>query len=300
VTARAPDNLLTRRELLQQLTARFRDAGFESPLADARLLLAHALGIDRLGLHSDPEAVVTAREALLVEDVTRRRLAHEPVSRIVGRRWFYGRPFRVTPATLDPRPDSETIIDAAKTLLAERTRSGPLRILDIGTGTGCLLLTLLAEVPATRGIATDVSPDALAVAVQNARDLGLSGHAEFRLGADFTPADGSFELIVSNPPYIPSAGIAALEPGVRSFDPILALDGGPDGLAVYRRLAHDYFNYISDGWLILEVGHDQASAVSRLFQTSGPGARTPAIRVFNDLGGIARCVAICPRSTTTP
>lgn len=298
MTADPPTPSLIRQAVLDNLVARFRDAGLDTPLADARLLLSHALAIDRLALVTGSQELVAKLDHRRIEELARRRLAREPVSRIIGQRWFYGRPFHVTPVTLDPRPDTETIVEAAKSLFAERGNT-PCRILDVGTGTGCILLTLLAEFPQAKGLGTDISPDALDVARRNAVDLDLADRATFEAGADFAPATGQFDLIVSNPPYIPSADIAGLDPEVRDFDPRSALDGGPDGLSIYRRLAAQYCDYLSDGWLILEVGHDQAAAVAGLFRAAAVGQSPPDVRTFHDLGGIARCVAISPRLVAT-
>lgn len=298
MTTSLPNCTWTRRTVLDDLVARFSDAGLDSPLADARLLIAHVLRIDRLKLHTASSEVMTAAERDRIELCAERRLAHEPVSRIIGERWFFGRPFRVTPATLDPRPDTETIIDAAKSLFAE-ANTGPTRILDIGTGTGCILLTLLAEFPDARGVGTDVSAGALEIAEANAIDLGLTGRADFKLGADFAPAAGEFDLVVSNPPYIPTSEIPHLDPEVRNFDPPIALDGGADGLDVYRRLVAQYSSVLSAGWLILEVGHNQAPVVAELFRTAMGRSASLEIRTFKDLGGVTRCVAICPRPVAT-
>lgn len=292
----APGSLPTRGGVLNALTSHFRSAGLETPLADARLLIAHALDVDRLALHTDRDVLVSGPELRTIEGFANRRLAREPVSRIIGERWFYGRPFQVTPATLDPRPDSETLIDAALKLVDEDgARDRPFRILDIGTGTGCLLLTLLSELPNASGLGTDISAGALETATGNARDLWLLDRAIFRQGADFDPVDGQFDLIVSNPPYIPSNDIASLAADVRNYDPLTALDGGPDGLAVYRRLSANYSTYVSTGWVILEVGDDQADAVSELFAAPLPDGHLPHIKTFQDLAGHMRCVAICAR-----
>lgn len=296
----SPTGQLTRAETLQCLTTRFRAAGLESPLADARLLLAHALEIDRLALHTEPDVRISSKQQASIEAFAARRLAHEPVSRIIGERWFYGRRFTITPAILDPRPDSETIITAALEILAANgDPHRPLRILDIGTGSGCLLLTLLAELPNAVGIGTDISSDALAVAARNAADLQLADRATFRLGPDLEPADGIFDLIVSNPPYIPTSDIQRLDPDVRGYDPVTALDGGADGLDVYRRLSRAYSDFISDGWLVLEVGDDQADDVCRLFAIPTATRSSPKICTFPDLAGHSRCVAVCPRPTAT-
>lgn len=298
MTPAAPSAGQTRQDALDDLVSRFRAANLDSPSPDARLLLANALGIDRLALQTESAASVTADEWSIIQSYATRRLNHEPVSRIIGERWFYGRPFRVTSATLDPRPDTETIIEAAKTLFAERGQP-PSRILDIGTGTGCILLTLLAEYPRAIGTGIDISAAALDVARTNADDLRLADRATFTLGSDFGLSTGPYDLIVSNPPYIPTSEIASLAPDVKHFDPHLALDGGPDGLAVYRRLASVHSRYLSDGWLLLEVGHDQAEAVAGLFAVATGAASRPEIRTFKDLGGIGRCVAISPRLVAT-
>jgi release factor glutamine methyltransferase len=272
-----------------RLTAAFAEAGFETPQTDARLLLAHAIGVERLSLVTAPDTAVPANQLERLDVCLQRRLAHEPVSRIIGERWFYGRPFAVTPATLDPRPDSETLIEAALALLAEDGSSRrPLRILDVGTGTGCVLLTLLAELPGAVGVGSDISRDALVIAAANATRLGLADRCSFALGADFEPVTGVFDLVVSNPPYIPTADVDLLDMGVRRYDPIAALDGGVDGLTIYRRLSKSWKHYIKDGWIVFEVGHDQSDRVAAMLEADAPD--TP-IRTFKDLAGLVRCVA---------
>jgi release factor glutamine methyltransferase len=300
----------TRGAALQRMSAAFAAAGLDTPELDARLLLAHVLGVEQLQLLTAREALVSAEIEAWLASVIARRLAHEPVSRIIGERWFYGRPFLVTPATLDPRADSETLIEAALSLVREaKMAPQDITILDIGTGTGCLLLTLLCELPGAWGCGTDVSADALDVAADNgqrlkercgASDPGLATargalHAiSWRHGTDFTPVTGStFNLIVSNPPYIPSGQIAELDPDVQHFDPSLALDGGHDGLDIYRRLAAAVPDYLSEGWAIFEVGAGQADAVAALLR-SAFAPRAVDLRLFKDLGGVQRCVAISP------
>ncbi len=306
----------TRGAALQRMSATFAAAGLESPDLDARLLLAHALGVEQVHLLTEREALIPAGLSATIAGMTARRLAHEPVSRIIGERWFYGRPFRVAPATLDPRPDSETLINAALSLVREAGMAPEtITILDIGTGTGCLLLTLLCELPGAWGCGTDISADALDVAAENGQRLrqrlgypgagrragplpprGALHDISWRHGADFEPVSGStFNLIVSNPPYIPSDDIATLDPDVRHFDPCLALDGGRDGLDVYRRLARDIPDYLSEGWALFEVGAGQADAVAALLRTAF-GPRDVDVRLFNDLAGVQRCVAVSPRS----
>ncbi len=297
----------TRGRALQRLIATFTAAGLDTPDLDARLLLAHVLGVDRLRLLTERDLVLPVETGARLADTVARRLAHEPVSRIIGERWFYGRPFKVTPATLDPRPDSEVLIEAARTLMQDAGRAnGDVRVLDIGTGTGCLLLSLVCELPGVLGYGTDISPDALAVAEENRVRLSSRSDApereradlqriQWRLGADYTPVRGeTFDLIVSNPPYIPRADIADLEPDVRQYDPHLALDGGLDGLDVYRRLCAGAADHLSDGWILFEVGVGQASLVADMLQAAF-SPRDIDLRVFDDLAGVPRCVAASPR-----
>jgi release factor glutamine methyltransferase len=247
---------------------------------------------------------VTAAEAELISRVVQRRLAHEPVSRIIGTRWFYGRPFRISPATLDPRPDSESLVEAVLELVEARGQSQlPIRVLDIGTGTGCLLLSLLSELQNATGIGTDVSSEAIAVATDNADALGLSDRVIWRVGADFTPlldcatepVQLGFDVIISNPPYIATDAIQDLAQDVRAFDPRLALDGGGDGLDMYRRLAAALPRFLAEGWGVFEVGAGQSEAVTGLLQAAFAPALLE-VRVFPDLGGVPRCVAVSPRS----
>ncbi len=303
--ARVPPE--TGRAAARRLTALFAAAGLDTPDLDARLLLAHALQVNRLQLLMDQEAMLQPAAARHLSEMAARRLAHEPVSRIVGERSFYGRPFKITPATLDPRPDSETLVEAACALMRDAGISNEnTRLLDIGTGTGCLLLTLLGELPGARGWGTDVSIEALAVAEANLvshrkrlsateHAAGALRHVDLRHGSAFSPVEGmTFNLIVSNPPYIPTPEIGTLDPEVRQFDPILALDGGTDGLDIYRLLISQISDYLSDGWLVFEVGEGQALAVAELLQN----AFSPApldLRVFKDLAGVQRCVAARPR-----
>ncbi|HEX9881107.1 MAG TPA: peptide chain release factor N(5)-glutamine methyltransferase, partial [Hyphomicrobium sp.] len=224
-------------------------------------------------------------------EMLRRRCAREPVSRILGAREFYGRTFKVTPATLDPRPDSETLIEAALEIVdREGWRTRPLRILDVGTGSGCLLVTLLAELPQASGLGGDISAAALAVAADNARAHGVLSRMQVALHDGLDGIDGPFDLLVCNPPYIASAEIAELSPEVRAHDPRHALDGGPDGMAVYRAVMSDLPRVMSHGWVLFEVGAGQADALSRLICDTLPGVRTP-LQTWKDLGGHVRCVA---------
>ena len=224
-----PDHLAS---LLAAATARLKAAGGDTPTLDARLLLQAAAGLTREDLIRGPDRMLTAEELARFESFMVRRERHEPVSRILGEREFYGRAFRVTPDTLDPRPDTETLIEAALSLIPKGAR-----LLDLGTGTGAIAITLLAERPDASGIATDLSPAALAVARDNAVRLGVADRLELVEGSWFAPVTGVFDIILSNPPYIPAVDIAALSPDVRNFDPTLALSGGTDGLDPYRTIA---------------------------------------------------------------
>lgn len=249
------------REALAQAIQRLDAAGIADAPRDARLLLAHALGIapDRLTLVlRDPAG---AEQAAFGEAIAR-RAAREPVSHITGRRLFWGRAFHVTADVLDPRPETETLI--AEALGAPFTR-----LLDLGTGSGAILLTLLAERPAARGLGCDLSPAALAVAEGNAATLGLSGRAEFRLGDWFGPVEGRFDLIVSNPPYIAEAEMAGLAPEVLR-EPRMALTPGGDGLDAYRAIARGAGAHLTPGGrLMVEIGPTQGAAVAGLMAAAG-------------------------------
>ncbi len=273
---------------LAEMTRVFASAGIHSAPRDARFLLQGLLGLDGAELLARPEKPLGAAASPLSDAVTR-RLAHEPVSRILGRRGFYGREFLVTPDVLDPRPDTEAIIDLALDIVrAKGLGESRLRVADIGTGSGILLATLLAELPQAQGIATDVSAPALAVARHNAERLGVAGRATFIATSCLDGVAGPFDLIVSNPPYVATAEIAALEPDVRNYDPALALDGGPDGLQIYRDIAADIAKLQHSLLLVLEVGAGQAKPVKAIFQAVDGRPVGPR----EDLGGHIRAVAL--------
>ncbi|SHI32625.1 peptide chain release factor N(5)-glutamine methyltransferase [Wenxinia saemankumensis] len=267
--------------LLRDATHRLAEAGVPDPGRDARRLLAHALGVDpgRLTLHlSDVMSPEAARDYTAY---VARRARREPVSQITGSRMFYGRRFRVTAATLDPRPESETLIEAA---LAEPFE----RVLDLGTGTGCLLLTLLAEATGTTGQGVDVSPAALAVARANAEALGLSDRAAMIEGDWLAPVDGAFDLIVSNPPYIAHHEMAGLEPEVRDWEPALALTDGADGLGAYRAiLSAAPSHLVPGGRLLLEIGPEQGDEVAAMALAAG----LDDVSIVPDMDGRDRVVA---------
>ena len=267
-------------------------AGVEDAGRDARLLVAAAAGVDTADIIARPERALAADEQDRLQSMVARRCAREPVSRILGGREFYGRPFALSPATLDPRPDSETLIGAALDIAArEGWRDRPIRILDIGTGSGCLLLTLLAELPRATGVGTDISAPALEVATLNASSLGLAGRVSFMQADMLDGIEGPFDLIVSNPPYIPSADIAGLSAEVRQYDPRGALDGGDDGLNFYRRIVAG-LPRVRAGWVIFEVGAGQAEDVALLLEQAFVKTRQAQLSRHADLGGHTRCVAL--------
>jgi release factor glutamine methyltransferase len=291
-------NAATRAEALRQMTAALRAGGIDGPATDARLLLTHGLGLSAVELVTQPNVALTELEQARVAALTAQRLAHEPVSRIIGRRGFYGLEFQVTRATLDPRPDTEALVEAALAFVDETVgRSAPLRVLDVGTGTGCVLLALLVHLPAATGVGVDISAEALAVAATNATNLGVPASRVALVHGDGpAAAKGHFNVIVSNPPYIPAADIDGLAPDVRNYDPRAALDGGPDGLAFYRRWTPEMFDLLdlSHGFIGLEVGVHQASDVAGLLEAAA-GLPAGRARRSLDLSQIERCVAIDTR-----
>jgi release factor glutamine methyltransferase len=259
---------------------------------EARLLIELATGLTSERLLLDTARVLSGTEARRISDALTRRLAHEPLSRIAGRRAFYGRDFTVNPAVLDPRPETETLIDAVLQWADETGgRNRPLRVLDVGTGSGCILVTLLAELPEASGVGTDISPEALDVARMNARSTGVAGRARFEIARSLAGIDEAFDVLVSNPPYIPTSEISALAPEVRDFDPPSALDGGADGLAVYREIAGRAGTVVPAGLIAVEVGAGQATDVARIFQICVKNVcGQPWTR--SDLGGHVRTVAL--------
>ena len=272
------------------LAALFKSGAIDSAELDARILVGHVLGLDLTGIITAASRPVTAEEAARLEDFARRRLTGEPVARLVGSREFWGLPLRLSAATLVPRPDTETVVELALEMLrAGPNANRPLRVVDIGTGSGAILLALLSELPDAVGIGTDISEAALRTARANARHLGLTGRADFT-ACDYAAAlSGKFDLMVSNPPYIRSAEIAGLAAEVRDHDPRRALDGGADGLDGYRALIPQAAALLAPGAvLVVEVGQGQSTDVDQLMVTAGLIPERPAKA---DLAGTARAVA---------
>ncbi len=276
-------------QVLEQAAARLRAAGIDGARRDARLLLAAALGIEAAQVMAYPERWISDAQGAEVERMIVRRARHEPVSRILGRREFWGLELHITPETLDPRPDSETLVAAVVARIA--ARAAPLKILDLGTGSGCLLLALLSELPAAEGLGIDLDPAALAVASENAACLGLAARARFATGDWAEGLGGGWQVIVSNPPYIIGREIEGLSPEVAEFDPRLALDAGPDGLKSYRKIVPQAARILAPkGVLVLEIGAGQGDAVCRLMRQSG----LAAIERLADLSGTKRCLVARP------
>ncbi len=272
---------LTRDHALRQGVGVLSEMGVDGAMRDARLLLADVLGIDAGELIATGDHVVRSEAANRYAAALTRRIRGEPVSRIRGWREFYGRRFAITPDVLDPRADTETLVEVA---LAKLPPGG--RVLDLGTGSGCVLVSILAEREAARGVGLDLSEDALGVAQGNAQGHGVADRAEWICGSWDAPA-GAFDVVVSNPPYIPAGDIAGLSIEVSRHDPLLALDGGRDGLDAVRDIltaARDQLG--PDGWLAMEVGFDQTEAVMELAEKAG----WTDISRENDLAGRHRVV----------
>jgi release factor glutamine methyltransferase len=273
----------------RQLAGQFRAAGFDSPELDARLLVGQALGLEHAALVAQSRRRLVHAETETIAALARRRLAREPVARILGRKEFWGLPLRLNADTLLPRPETETVVEAALAVIGERGKSRPLRIADFGTGSGALLLALLSELPAASGVGTDISQGALRCARDNAAALGLAGRAVF-VSCDYgTALRGPLDLIVCNPPYVAEHEFAGLAPEVRDFDPRRALYGGPDGLAGYRAMAADAGRLLApDGAIVVELGFGQSQAASAIFAAAGLAPQPPK----HDLLGIPRALLI--------
>jgi release factor glutamine methyltransferase len=273
-------------EALQHLAQSFRASGIEEAEADARLLIGHALHLDRARLIAQSDRTLEAREVTVISALAARRLRREPVSRILGEKEFWSLPISVTPDVLVPRPETETVVEAALDfVIRSGLRLEKLRVLDIGTGSGALLLALLKELPNAVGTGTDVSSAALDVARANATRCRLDIRCNFVICNIATGVEGPFDLIVSNPPYIAHDEIATLAPEVRDYDPQVALDGGQDGFDAYRSIASDIKRILAPGGrLFVELGRGQDEQVRALFTKAGLSPGIPR----KDLAGITR------------
>ena len=275
----------------------FQKAGLDSPRLDAEVLLSHVLKKERIFLYVHFDQPMEAAELAAYKDCIKRRVQHQPVAYITGHKEFMGLDFRVTPATLIPRPDTEILVEAVLQRLKAGTEAEGSMIADIGTGSGAICLSLLNYLPRLQAVTVDISPEALAVAEENARELGLSERIEFMQGDMLEPLkeqsarfSGRLAAIVSNPPYIPRVDIAGLAPDVRAFEPIGALDGGEDGLDFYRRLLAEGAEFLQgDGFLAMEAGIHQAQQLKALAESLPQWGRCEIIR---DLAGIERVVVL--------
>jgi release factor glutamine methyltransferase len=276
-------------EAVRLIGQSFKTAGIETPEVDARALLGHALRLARAQLIAQSDRLLEAREIDAVSALAARRLKREPVARIQGAKEFWSLPLAVTPDVLVPRPDTETVVEAALDFV---TRGGlrmeKLRILDIGTGSGALLLALLSELPNAVGLGTDISASAAEVARANAQRNALAARCAFVVCDIAAGVQGKFDLIVCNPPYVARGDIATLAPEVRGYDPEIALDGGNDGLTTYRAIAAEAPRLLAEGArLIVELGAGQEPAVDALFTNAA--LRVTGVR--KDLAGIARALS---------
>jgi len=259
--------------------------GFDEPRRLARRLAAAALGLSTTEVFAHPERTLTPPQQARVAETLGRVLAREPLSRIVGVREFWGLEFLLSADTLEPRPETETVVEAVLKRLPNR--SLPCRFLDLGTGSGCILLALLTEYPAATGLGVDLAPGAVSTARDNAAGLGLGNRASFAVGNWAQAVAGRFDGVVANPPYIPAPDIPGLPPEVRDHDPRRALDGGADGLAAYRTIAADLARLLAPaGFFACEIGSTQGDAVAAILVEAG--LRPDGVAF--DLAGLPRCV----------
>ena len=280
-------------DVIRGLGRMFREAGLQTASLDARLLASHVCGLSPEETIAKPGFMLSPEMAVRINEFAARRLGGEPVSRITGHREFWGLPFSLSPHTLDPRPETELLVEAVLDYVhAERISNSPLRVLDLGTGSGCLLGALLSELPLSTGVGVDRSEDALSIARENLRRLGLLKRASLLCG-DWVGSlgDASFDIVVCNPPYIGSSEIAGLEVEVKAFDPCLALDGGEDGLEAFRAILTQIFRVLRNkGFLIFETGYRQAQPVRDMMVATLGTGRLEA-RILTDLSGAKRAVA---------
>ena len=278
--------MTTRTALLRAFAAAFTESGMDEPEREARALLRGYLGLTDLDLVTRGEQEVAQEDSARLHALAERRARGEPLARLTGRREFWSLDFALSPETLVPRPETETLVEAALSLFPDR--SAPLRLLALGTGTGALLAALLSEYPAAFGVGVDLAPGAARQARTNLATLGFAARAAVLVGHWGEALTGGFDLVVSNPPYIPSTDIAALQREVRAHDPRLALDGGPQGLDAYRALAVALPGLlVAGGYAVLELGIGQERQVAGLLAAAGLSVESPARA---DLAGIARAM----------
>ncbi len=278
---------MTYRGWLSWAAEHFADCGIEEPEADAWLLLSHEAGIDRLYYSLNGDREITEEKLCALEELAARRCSRIPVQQLIGEAWFMGYSFYIDDHVLVPRQDTEVLAEHVLGVLAGKTavKERPLRLLDLCTGSGCILLSILKEMTGISGTGADISQEALAVAKENAARLGVA--ASFVQSDLWERIEGSYDVIVSNPPYIAREAMDGLSPEVREHEPLLALDGGEDGLDFYRRIVGQAANHLEDdGELSVEIGCDQGEAVAALMEQSG----FVDVRVIRDLAGLDRVV----------
>ena len=272
-------------DIVSRVAKRLWQVGIENEEYEARLLVAHALGLPSATVYLEAPEHLSFRQGMDIEHYVERRCKREPLSKIVGEKEFWSLPFKVSKATLDPRPDSETLIEAVLDYFPDHMAN--LRFLDIGTGSGCLLLAALQEYPESTGLGVDISADALKIARHNAEALGMLERTTFAEGCWADAVQGVFDIILSNPPYIATAEIEALAAEVREFDPLIALDGGVEGLEAYRQLVPRLIGLLQpEGYVFLEIGYQQQADVMALVAEAG----LEVIVCKHDLAGNARCI----------
>ncbi|MEL6920704.1 MAG: peptide chain release factor N(5)-glutamine methyltransferase [Pseudomonadota bacterium] len=289
---RSQPKAFTAHDLYSDAVGNLRAAGFDTPELDTNILLEHLAGITTLTRLTDPMTPVAMARVSAFQSALERRMKGEPVHRIIGQREFYGIPFSLSPDTLVPRPDSETLIDMVGPIVEHQaSQSGHCRVLDLGTGSGILALTLLTLAQNATATGVDISPGALKVAQQNARVLGLAGRFTGLQSNWFESVTGEFDVIISNPPYIARHEIAGLEADVRDHEPHLALDGGVDGLNAYAVIASRALSFLKpNGVIAVEIGSDQAASVCAIFEAAG----FKTDHVAKDLGGRDRAIMFKP------
>lgn len=279
-------------QLTRALAAELRAHDVPSAELDARLLVCHACGLTHEAAAANPERIVSDGEIDKIRRAAERRYAREPVSRIMGFREFWGLDFAIGPSSLDPRPDTETLVRAVLELASESDFNAPISILDLGTGSGCVLVALLRELTMATGIGVDVNPVTLSIARANALRHDVAARAGFVCSSWAEPIGGKFEFVVANPPYIPSGEISSLEPEVARYDPRPALDGGEDGLAAYRAILTGIDRVLAPrGWVAFEVGAGQHATVGAMFREMQGGFGFGEICQWEDLSRHIRCVA---------
>jgi release factor glutamine methyltransferase len=277
-------------EAVARAASELARGGVPESRREARLLVALAAGLDAATVLGYPERPLESAAASRLQHMLGRRVAREPISRVIGRREFWSLDFALTPATLDPRPDSETLVAAALERIPDRQAA--FSVLDLGTGSGCLLLALLSELPKAFGLGLDLAPEAAVAAHRNAKAMSLDSRAFFAVSQWAAAIGGGFDVVLANPPYVPAREIDGLAPEVALYEPRLALDGGPDGLRAYRELAPDLGRLLKpSAFAVVEVGDGQASLAAAIFAASGLDV---AAR-HRDLNGIERCLVVAHR-----